>query len=67
MDKEIILIESIYDCCGCAACYSICSQRAITMVEDKEGFLFPRIDKDKCVCCKRCINVCPLKKEKVKW
>jgi len=30
------------------------------MVEDKEGFLYPAIDENKCVHCGRCRNVCPI-------
>lgn len=46
------------DCCGCTACASICSQGAITMGPDKLGFLYPKLDKSKCVNCGLCDNVC---------
>ena len=49
------------ECCGCTACYAICLQNAISMVEDKEGFEYPVIDEYKCVSCFQCIMVCPLK------
>lgn len=47
-------------CCGCSACESICSQKCISMVEDKEGFLYPNIDMKKCVSCNLCEKVCPV-------
>lgn len=48
-------------CCGCSACYSICTREAISMVEDEEGFLYPKINEEKCVRCEMCIKVCPIK------
>ncbi|MDO4321553.1 MAG: Coenzyme F420 hydrogenase/dehydrogenase, beta subunit C-terminal domain [Lachnospiraceae bacterium] len=47
-------------CVGCSACYSICSQKAITMGADNYGFYIPVVDADKCIHCKRCVKVCPL-------
>ncbi|MEG1344494.1 MAG: Coenzyme F420 hydrogenase/dehydrogenase, beta subunit C-terminal domain [Clostridia bacterium] len=49
-------------CTGCFACFNICKNNAITIKEDKEGFLFPIIDKSKCINCKKCFNVCPSNK-----
>ena len=46
-------------CTGCAACYSICPVRCISMQEDSEGFLYPVVEKDKCTSCKKCETVCP--------
>lgn len=56
-----ILYKCKTDCCGCTSCYSICPQKAIFMVEDEEGFEYPKIDESKCVCCYKCVNVCPIK------
>ena len=52
------------DCCGCEACRNICPSQAICMTENEEGFLYPSLDKNKCIKCDRCIMVCPLLKEK---
>ncbi|MGN1344093.1 MAG: 4Fe-4S dicluster domain-containing protein [Traorella sp.] len=49
-------------CCGCSACYAICPKQAIELILDEEGFEYPQIDEKKCVNCKRCIFVCPIKK-----
>jgi formate hydrogenlyase subunit 6/NADH:ubiquinone oxidoreductase subunit I len=56
------LTEKPEDCCGCAACYSICPTQAIQMVPDSEGFDYPLIDADLCTCCYLCVKVCPIKK-----
>lgn len=62
VDKKIpVLYQDKEECCGCSACYSICPQKAITMIEDDEGFLYPRIEVDKCIGCHQCIMVCPFK------
>lgn len=60
MEKEFpVLYDKKEECSGCTACYSICSQGAISMVEDNEGFLYPVIDEEKCVSCYMCLKVCP--------
>ena len=46
------------------ACSSICPVSAISMQEDKEGFLFPAVDKEKCINCGLCKSVCPILKSK---
>lgn len=48
-----------YDTCyGCTACEQACPTHAITMRENEEGFLYPVIDKAKCVNCNLCHRVC---------
>ncbi len=49
-------------CCGCGACAEICPEGAIRMVQDREGFAYPEVDKFACTGCGRCRAVCPLKK-----
>ena len=51
-------IENLENCSGCHACYSVCSKYAIEMKENKEGFLYPQIDKSKCVKCGLCEKAC---------
>lgn len=46
------------DCCGCTACASICTHDAITMKPDVLGFLYPEVDRGKCVDCALCEKVC---------
>ena len=54
----MIDIKNPADCCGCTACASICAHDAITMKPDVLGFLYPEVDKDKCVDCGLCEKVC---------
>lgn len=61
MKEKPILYKRKEDCCGCTACYAVCSQSAIQMVEDEEGFEYPYIQEDKCICCGICLKVCPIK------
>ena len=45
-------------CSGCTACAAVCGHKAITMEPDGLGFLYPRVDPDKCVGCGLCDRVC---------
>lgn len=56
--EDVILFKNKVNCCGCGACANICPQRAIKIKEDECGFLYPVIDKKKCVGCKLCKKVC---------
>lgn len=53
-------------CNGCSACSNICPKKAIKMLPNDEGFLYPCIDEEKCINCEMCLKVCPLKKDKPK-
>jgi len=52
-------IENLKTCTGCSACYSSCPKNAISLVPNKEGFLYPQIDSLKCIQCGLCEKVCP--------
>lgn len=56
----MIKIVDRADCCGCTACASVCPKKAISMVEDAEGFKYPQIDEDACVSCGLCLKTCPI-------
>lgn len=47
-------------CTGCGACASVCPKGCIQLVEDEEGFLQPKIDKEACIRCHQCENICPV-------
>lgn len=46
------------DCCGCSACFLICPVNAISMVQKKDGFIYPKIDEEKCISCSKCVETC---------
>ena len=48
------------NCCGCYACYNICSQKCINMQSDAEGFWYPLVDTKQCTDCGLCEKVCPI-------
>lgn len=54
-----IHIASTSICTGCSACASVCSTGSISMNEDREGFLQPKIDTKTCIGCHRCEKTCP--------
>ncbi|WP_370860497.1 Coenzyme F420 hydrogenase/dehydrogenase, beta subunit C-terminal domain [Parabacteroides faecis] len=56
----MINITDKNQCCGCTACASVCGHNSITMVEDAEGFKFPKVDVATCVNCGLCEKVCPM-------
>lgn len=55
----MIQITDKQKCCGCEACFNICPTKAISMVRDNEGYLYPVVDLDKCINCGLCESVCP--------
>lgn len=61
-----MVYKSANDCSGCGACVAVCEKQAISMEEDKEGFLYPKINIDNCIKCGKCVKVCsfrtPIKK-----
>lgn len=58
MKKNVSLFNK---CCGCGLCVSVCSQNAISL-KDKNGFLTPIINEDKCISCRKCLQNCSLVK-----
>lgn len=56
----IVLYKDKKDCTGCSACFNKCPVKAITMVEDEEGFIFPSINRELCIECGMCKEVCPI-------
>lgn len=46
-------------CTGCSACLNICPVDAIHMEKNAQGFLYPVVDPDKCIDCKKCEKICP--------
>lgn len=56
----MIHITESNKCCGCEACIQACPKQCITTLEDREGFLYPSINKESCTNCGLCEKVCPV-------
>lgn len=56
----MIQITEKKDCCGCSACVQRCPKQCISLQEDNEGFLYPKVDEDTCIHCGLCEKVCPI-------
>lgn len=54
----MIKVKDKSACCGCAACVQICSKQCISLDEDKEGFLYPTVNRNLCIECGKCEAVC---------
>lgn len=65
MERNNISDLSKNECNGCTACISICPKNCITMKYNDEGFLYPIIDKSKCINCGLCGSVCQAKQKTV--
>ena len=49
-------------CTGCAACINACPVHVIDMVEDIEGFIYPKVNIKDCIDCHLCEKSCPMLK-----
>lgn len=58
LDRENLGVN-MENCTGCGACRSACPAGAVSMQPDREGFLYPVIDREKCIHCGLCSFVCP--------
>ena len=56
----MIELKNKKDCCGCCVCASACPKGCIEMREDEEGFVYPQIDRVKCINCYLCEKACPM-------
>ena len=54
------------NCCGCSACVQRCPKQCISLVEDTEGFLYPKVDEETCIKCGLCEKVCPILNQALK-
>lgn len=61
-----VLFGKRQNCCGCSACYAICPVGAIKMKQNQAGFLYPVINKKKCIRCYQCLSVCAFKVDQAK-
>lgn len=69
--EEVDMKPNVFDlikhdrCCGCLACKESCPVGAINKEQDKYGFLYPTIDKPKCLHCGKCVAACPALEEHI--
>lgn len=56
----------IKECYGCRACEAVCPTNAITMMGDREGFLYPNVDPTTCIMCGACSKACIRKHNQLK-
>lgn len=61
MSKQKTIQEiSDFQCTGCGSCAAVCPVKAISMVQNDEGFFYPEIDTETCICCGKCFAQCPV-------
>ena len=58
----MISITDKSGCCGCSACQAICPHDAVVMLPDGMGFQYPVVNRERCVDCGLCDNVCDFTK-----
>jgi coenzyme F420-reducing hydrogenase beta subunit len=59
MKPAITMIDN-NDCIGCYGCFNVCTQKAIDMYLNNEGFLAPSVNYEKCINCGICQEYCPI-------
>lgn len=56
----MIDIKRKEDCVGCEACMQRCPVQCISRVVDPQGFVYPKVDVERCIDCGVCEKVCPV-------
>lgn len=51
------------NCTGCGACACACPKDCLKMISNDEGFVYPSIEKEKCIDCGLCDKICPVLNE----
>lgn len=59
-DEKKIRLASRKNCTACLACLDSCGKGAIRACLRPDGHLYPKIDKELCIKCGRCMEVCPV-------
>lgn len=57
------IIQPIKECSACGACVDACPKGAISLKENKKGYLYPIINQQKCISCGICSKVCANEKK----
>ncbi len=56
----MIIVENKKDCCGCSVCASVCPKGCISIIQDEEGFYYPKTEEAACIDCGLCEKKCPV-------
>jgi len=56
--NHISVNSEISNCSGCGACFAACPKNAISMVCDVYGNKYADVNKEQCVNCGKCLDVC---------
>jgi len=56
----MIDIKEKKDCVGCEACIQRCPKHCIFLLQDIEGFFYPKVNTNLCIQCGLCEKVCPV-------
>lgn len=51
-------VNNLNECYGCRVCELKCPANCVTMIENKKGFLIPKVDENTCINCSVCIKHC---------
>lgn len=57
--KNSIYILPKSKCTGCLSCFVVCARGAISAEYNMEGYVYPKIEINKCVNCGKCMEYCP--------
>lgn len=60
----MIEIKDKRACTGCGSCVNACPRHIITMEEDNDGFIYPKVKVEDCIECHLCEKSCPMLKER---
>lgn len=58
--------KKLRECTSCQLCSAICPTLAIKIELNEEGFYTPKINKEKCIDCGKCISICYKYDENIK-
>lgn len=47
-----------HHCTGCGGCQYVCPVQAIQMKKDEDGFLYPIVNPQTCIQCRKCVSYC---------
>ena len=54
-----VSVVNYKDCFSCRSCFLSCPKNSIEMIENEEGFFYPKVTEDKCIDCGICVKKCP--------